>query len=136
MCQPTINVTYPSLLWSTHYRKYILLGTTGGHDHAGWSFALSDDLVSWGPQVPINTSSLAATGGPGGNRTVRSQEEGYALYAYPSLLDPGSSRSNYDSIGVSGYVYLMGRRTPIPQATTPRGFYIMQDVVRVKVSFR
>ena len=37
--------------------------------------------------------------------------------------------------GQSGFIYLMGRRTPIPQATSPRGFYIMQDVVRVKVDF-
>jgi hypothetical protein len=136
VCVPTINFTYPSLLWSTHYRKYIMLGTTGGNDHDGWSFMLSDDMISWGPQVAVNTSSLAATGGPGGNRSVRSLEMGYALYAYPSLLDPSSASSNYDTIGQMGYIYLMGRRTPIPQATTPRGFYIMQDVVRVKVSFK
>ena len=40
-----------------------------------------------------------------------------------------------DSIGSSGYIYLMGRRTPIPQAMEPRGFYIQQDVLRVEVAF-
>ena len=91
--------------------------------------------MSWGPKVAINAASLAATGGPGGNRSVHSLEEGYNLYAYPSLLDPSSERLNYDTIGASGFVYLMGRRTPLPQATNPRGFYIMQDVVRVQLAF-
>ena len=60
---------------------------------------------------------------------------GYALYAYPSLLDPSSPRANYDTIGRSGYIYLMGRRTPLPQALRPHGFYVMQDVVRLKIEF-
>jgi hypothetical protein len=83
----------------------------------------------------MDTASLTATGGPSGNTTATSLAHGYSLYAYPSLLDPESPRLNYDSIGRSGYIYVMGRRTPIPQATRPRGFYIMQDVLRVKVEF-
>ena len=135
VCQPTINFTYPSLLWSTHFKQYLLLGTTGGNDHAGWSFQLSDDLIQWSPPTALDTSSLAATGGPDGNTSTQSTEEGFSLYAYPSLLDPQSPRQNYDTIGSSGFIYLMGRRTPIPQVTRPRGFYIHQDVVRVKVEF-
>jgi hypothetical protein len=135
VCQPTINMTYPSILWSTFYSKYIILGTTGGNDHDGWSFQLSDDLITWGAQLALNTSSLTSVGGPGGNRSALDTRVGYALYAYPSLLDPTSPSMNYDTIGESGFLYLMGRRTPIPQATKPRGFYIMQDVLRVKVAF-
>ena len=135
VCQPTINMTYPSILWSTFYRKYILVGTTGGNDHDGWSFQLSNDMIHWTAPVALDTASLTPTGGPGGNTSVESTEDGYALYAYPSLLDPTSTRLNYDTIGSSGYLYLMGRRTPLPQATKPHGFYVMQDVLRVRVEF-
>ena len=97
VCQPTINFTYPSLLWSTHFNQYLLLGTTGGHDHAGWSFQLSDDLIHWSPPTALDTSSLAATGRAGGNTNAQSTEDGFTLYAYPSLLDPQSPRQNYDT---------------------------------------
>ena len=136
VCTPTLNMTYPSILWSTYYNKFLVIGTTGGHDHGGWSFALSDDLVTWGPQASVLTTSLAASGGPGGNTTALSNKSGYSLYAYPSLLDPASARTNYDEIGQSGYLYLMGRRTPLPQQTKPRGFYVKQDVLRVKLEFQ
>ena len=51
------------------------------------------------------------------------------------LLKRGKCPCEQDSIGNSGYIYLMGRRTPIPQAMEPRGFYIQQDVLRVEVAF-
>eukprot|EP01044_Picomonas_judraskeda_P004783 COSAG03_NODE_429_length_7977_cov_3.949606_6_plen_87_part_00 len=41
-----------------------------------------------------------------------------------SVPDPQSPWQNYDTIGSTGFVYLMGRRTPIPQVTRPRGYYI------------
>ena len=46
-------------------------------------------------RVGQDTGSLAAAGGPGGNTSAQSTEEGYSLYAYPSLLDPASPRRNY-----------------------------------------
>jgi hypothetical protein len=128
-------MTYPSLLWSNLYNKYLALGTTGGKDKTGWSFQLSDDLVHWSSAVALDTGSLNATGGPGGNTSVTSSNDGYALYAYPSLLDPTSTTLNYDTIDTSGYIYLMGRRTPLPQHTNPRSFYVTQDVLRLKVEF-
>jgi hypothetical protein len=81
VCQPTINMTYPSILWSSFYKKYLLLGTTNGRDSDGWSFQLSDDLVRWSAPVALETSSLTATGGPGGNTTTTSTTDGYSLYA-------------------------------------------------------
>ena len=134
VCWPTINMTYPSILWSSLYQKYILVGTTNGHDHAGWSFQLSDDLVHWDYPIQFDTTSLASVGGPGGNTTPTSLEDGYALYAYPSLLDPSSEGANFDSIDSTGYLYLMGRRTPLPQKVD--GYYIHQDLLRVQVEFR
>jgi hypothetical protein len=55
-------MTYPTLLWSTFYSQYLLVGTTNGHDSAGWSFQLSDDLVVWTDPVPLDTASLTPTG--------------------------------------------------------------------------
>ena len=94
-----IPVADPSVLWSDYYGQYILLGTSGGRDHGGWSFQLSHDMIQWSSPVALDTTSLHATGGPGGNRTNTDMRPGYSLYAYPSLLDPASPRRNYDSVG-------------------------------------
>ena len=36
-CVPFTKMTYPSLLWSSHYSKYMLFGTNQGADEGGWA---------------------------------------------------------------------------------------------------
>ena len=40
---PLTKMTYPSLLWSSYLKRFLIFGTTGGHDNAGWSFQLIKD---------------------------------------------------------------------------------------------
>lgn len=75
-CVGRVLSTDPSLLWSTYYQKYLLLGTTSGNDRDGWSLQLSDDLISWSQPEAVDTKSLNATGGPGGNTSTLSQQHG------------------------------------------------------------
>lgn len=132
VCQPVSNVTYPSVLWSAYYGRYIMLGTAGGHDKSGWSFQLSDDLVHWGDEIMVSVERFS----PQGNTTTNSTENGFALYAYPSLLDPESPRTNYDTVGQVAYIYLMGRETPLPQHTHPMGYYAKQSILRAQIVFQ
>lgn len=122
VCQPITDMTYPSILWSTYFHKYIMLGTTQGHDKGGWSFQLSDDLIHWSNATALEVSSFD----PKGNAT-------YNLYAYPSLMDPESPRQNYDTIGKHGYMYIVGRKNPLPQVN--HTYYLVQDLLRVMVQF-
>lgn len=122
VCQPITEMTYPSILWSTYFNKYIMLGTTQGRDHAGWSFQLSDNLIHWSNATALEVHSFD----PKGNTT-------YNLYAYPSLLDPESSRQNYDRIGKRGFLYLIGRKNPLPRVN--HSYYLVQDILRVMVQF-
>lgn len=65
ICVPFTNSTYMTLAWSTLYNAYLLFGTTGGDDGAGWSFALSDDLIAWRDWTPVDTSGYIAPAGDG-----------------------------------------------------------------------
>ena len=65
VCAPFTNATYLTLAWSTLYNAYLLFGTTGGDDAAGWSFALSDDLISWRDWAPVAAAGHIAPAGDG-----------------------------------------------------------------------
>jgi len=108
-----------------------MLGTTGGHDKGGWSFQLSDNMVHWEPPIPLAVDTFNHQG----NTTTNSNAKGFTLYAYPSLIDPSSNRTNYDAVGKEGYLYLMGRETPLPQYTHPMSYYVSQSIVRARVVF-
>jgi len=43
-----------SLLWSSYYSKFLAFGQHNG----AWSFALSDDLITWGPTTNIPHESI------------------------------------------------------------------------------
>ena len=43
-----------SLLWSSYYSKFLAFGQHNG----AWSFALSDDLITWGPTTNIPQESI------------------------------------------------------------------------------
>jgi len=58
-------MTYPSLLWSSVYSRYLLFGTDGGDDDGGWAFALSDDLVSWDNWTAVDNAGFITDGGNG-----------------------------------------------------------------------
>ena len=70
ICHPLTKMTYPSLLWSTYLKSYLIFGTTDGHDNTGWSFQLITDLAT--PQL---SAPVAVTTGanikPGGNGTKK-----------------------------------------------------------------
>ena len=54
-----------SLLWSSYYSKFLAFGEL----HQGvWAFALSDDLITWGPPTKIPSASL--TWNMHGNATI------------------------------------------------------------------
>ena len=108
-----------------------MLGTTGGHDKGGWSFQLSTNLVHWSDHVALTVEAFS----PQGYTTTNSTAKGFTLYAYPSLIDPASTRTNYDVIGKEPFLYLMGRETPLPQYTHPMGYYVSQSIVRAQVVF-
>jgi hypothetical protein len=68
ICVPFTNMTYASLVWSTFYNQYMYFGTTGGNDHGGWSFYLSNDLQTFsGPYGPIAPGNFII---PAGNASV------------------------------------------------------------------
>ena len=71
ICKPVTHMTYPSLLWSTYYQSYLIMGTTDGNDHKGWSFQLLPDLAQPqylldNPPVPVQVGAWIE---PSGNAT-------------------------------------------------------------------
>jgi hypothetical protein len=67
ICVPFTNMTYPSLLWSSLYGRYMLFGTNDGDDLGGWVFALSDDLLHWDSWTTLRPGDFIQ---PGGNATI------------------------------------------------------------------
>ena len=101
VCSPVLNVAFPSLLWSTVHKKWLV---AGGKDNRNTSatnpdrrlfdcsevvFALSDDLVTWSAPYSI----------------YRPPCKGKSDIIYPSLMDPSSSSTNFDTVGSRPYVY-------------------------------
>ena len=90
VCNIITNSTYPTILYSTYFDKYMLVGTTNGYDTAGYGFALSDDLVHWD-----------------GWYIIRKGYPWNATYneIYPSFIDLNSTDFNYNTVGEFGYLY-------------------------------
>jgi hypothetical protein len=65
LCEPITDMTYISLLWSTFFNSYMIVGCTEGNDHIGWSLQLAADLSEpkWGPQQAFDTSGHIKPGG-------------------------------------------------------------------------
>ena len=114
ICTIITNSTYPTLLWSTYYNKFMMIGTTNGYDTGGYSFTLSDDLVNW------SEWSLIRKGYPW-NSTYQE--------IYPSFIDPNCKRDNYDCVGQDGYLYYV-----VSQGED--GNTLMRSIYRQKVQFQ
>lgn len=70
-CVPFTNTTYGTLVWSSHYRRYLYFGTNHS-DSNGWHFALSDDLVHWDNWTAVSVPDFS----PAGNGTIQSPPSG------------------------------------------------------------
>ena len=64
-----LRMRHLSLLWSSFFGRYLLFGESAGggalNQSAGWSFALSDDLVTWSVPVHVETAGLIDAAGNG-----------------------------------------------------------------------
>ena len=78
VCQPLTQMSYPSLLWSSFFNRYLLFGTTNGNDHIGWSFQLLEDLghPKLSEQTAIATGGHIEVGGNASRGTVPSPVPG------------------------------------------------------------
>ena len=73
ICESVIDMTYPSLLWSSYFERYMVVGTTAGNDRRGWSFQLSVSLDNphlWGPPVAIATGQHIQPAGNASHRSI------------------------------------------------------------------
>ena len=102
VCVPFTDVTYPSLLWSSHYRKYMLFGTSHGGDNAGWAFALAPDLAvagsaaAWSPPVVLD---LAGHLSPTGNATINATAAKFSGRFFLEDGDPPSPQIWWEDEG-------------------------------------
>ncbi len=115
ICSIVTPMTHPTLLGSTFYRKFMIVGTTNGEDTGGYSFVLSEDLVHWGDYYLIRK----------GNPWNATYNE-----IYPSFIDvDGSTSNNFETVGQSGYLYYIVSRGQTAQGA------LIRDVLRQPVSF-
>eukprot|EP01083_Nonionella_stella_P080083 219874_1 len=112
VCTIITNSTYPTLLWSSYYNRFMMVGTANGSDSSGYSFSLSDDLVNWGDW------SVIRKGYPG-NATYQE--------IYPSFIDPNCNSSNYDCVGKDGYLYYIVSRGEINSDTLNTSNHCVHD---------
>ena len=83
-----------SLVWSTHFRKFLIVLWNTAHDPSicdgtPFVFALSHDLLRWTAVAPLPLPNDL----PNGN------------LAYPSLLDPATASQSFDVIGKTPSLY-------------------------------
>ena len=80
VCVPTINMTYPSLLWSTHYSKYIVLGTR--REPFNVTPMAANSIPRGSPHVPIRTMGVHRTcGEPDGIKKNTHPKNATALFS-------------------------------------------------------
>ena len=96
VCTPVLNLGYPSIGWSSYYKKFIAVGSKIW-DCSDIMFALSDDLVNWSAPYPLY-QPICHTASP---------NTSYYAEIYPSLIDPASPSPNFDVIGQRPYIYFM-----------------------------
>lgn len=99
LCTPTslpqIGFMHESLVWSTYFESWMLVGSTAVNKSAfGFWFSLSSDLIHWNDRVLIRTVPH-----------VRGKD--LPFEAYPSVLDPKSNDSNFQTVGQDAYIYFM-----------------------------
>jgi hypothetical protein len=102
---PQIGQIQRSATFNSHLNKFFVIGTDERFDPArqravrGIYYSFSDDLVHWSDmQLLIEPSATCVPGGP-------------VTMTYPSVIDPSSSRRNFDSAGQTAHLYYT-RRSP------------------------
>lgn len=113
-----------SLAWSTHFDKWLLIGTADDHtktgrDSIGIFYSLSDDLIHWQRRKLIREVELLWTYRCGDRDPI----------LYPSLLDPNSESRNFETVGKRAWLYFTRLHYKNCRLTQDR------DLLRVPVSF-
>jgi hypothetical protein len=90
------SFTAHSLVFSTHFNKYMLIGQQTRDGVRGFWYSLSDDLLDWSTPRLIMTNILF------GNCDT---EERAAVY--PSILDAADTSTNFDRPGRDVYLYFV-----------------------------
>jgi hypothetical protein len=84
-----------SIVYSEYLDRYILTGSSSDEGKHGFFVSLSDDLIDWTHRELLLERSLPWT--------VSNPSDPH--YSYPSLIDPGSTSRNFETIGKTAYVY-------------------------------
>lgn len=107
ICRPVANEQIggmtQSLTYNTYLKKFVLVGTAAfparnkSRQVWGFYYAFSDDLIDWnGPRLLAEVELTS---------TFRCGDRDPVLY--PSLLDPASSSSNFETTGRRPYLYFV-----------------------------
>lgn len=95
---PDIAQMYEGITWNTALERFVLIGTssdpTRDPNPFGFYYALSEDLVTWEPRVPLLEVRLPW-------RAQGAQ----TTYLYPTLIDHGAPGQNFDVSGSEAYLY-------------------------------
>eukprot|EP01084_Bolivina_argentea_P234223 394316_1 len=114
ICTIVTNASYPTLLWSEYYNKFMMVAQEHGQAQ-GFSFTLSDNFINWDEWSLIRK-------GYHNNQTYHE--------IYPSFIDPNCNSLNYDCVGKNGYLYWVVARGKINGTDT-----IVRDIYRQHVEF-
>ena len=112
-----------SLTWSTYFKKWLLVRSTGGGGGSGFYTYTSDDLINWSAATLMMNAELPWTHTCG--------EPDYVLY--PSLLDPESKSRNFEDTGQRPYLFF----THFNVAYNSGGCYMSldRDLLRIPMEF-
>lgn len=101
-----------SLVFSTHYNRFLLVGIEQRNGVWGFYYSLSGDLVNWTPMALAMWIRPPWIPGPGDG------------LHYPSLLDPQDTTRNFERITRRPYLYFVRMHGGLDR-----------DLVRVRVEF-
>lgn len=95
---PEIAQMYEGITWNATLERFILIGTSSDPSRNpvpfGFYYALSEDLVTWEPRVPLLEVRLPwRAQGPD------------TTYLYPTLIDHSAPGQNFDTSGDEAYLY-------------------------------
>ena len=95
---PEIAQMYEGITWNTELERFVLIGTSSDPSRSpepfGFYYALSEDLVTWEPRVPLLEVRLP----------WRAQGA-ETTYLYPTLIDHDAPGQNFDTSGAEAYLY-------------------------------
>jgi hypothetical protein len=95
---PEIAQMYEGITWNTALERFVLVGTSSDPSREpnpfGFYYALSEDLVTWEPRVPLLEVRLPWRAQ--GSETT---------YLYPTLIDHGAPGQNFDVSGAEAFLY-------------------------------